>query len=92
MLSDKDSDEVLTIMQPVIDEWAVCDLDTPRAIAASQLQAKLAELGDSNVNTYANAALALDALSSRVGKDDLLIVFGSFFTVGAVLEAISFES
>lgn len=92
MLSDKDSDEVLTIMQPVIDEWAVCDLDTPRAIAASHLQAKLAELGDSNVNIYANAALALDALSSRVGKDDLLIVFGSFFTVGAVLEAISFES
>jgi len=92
MLSDKDSDEVLTIMQPVIDEWAVCDLDTPRAIAASQLQAKLAELGDSNVNTYANAALALDALRSRVGEDDLLIVFGSFFTVGAVLESISFES
>ena len=86
MLSDKDSDEVLKIMQPVIDEWAVCDLDTPRAIAAEKLQAKLAELGDTNVQTYTSAPAALDGLLDRVGDDDLLIVFGSFFTVGAVLE------
>lgn len=91
MLSDKDSDEVLSIMQPVIDEWAVCDLDTPRAIAAITLQEKLAELGDTEVNTYANAAAAMESLTHRVGKDDLLIVFGSFFTVGAVLEALSIE-
>jgi len=91
MLSDKDSDEVLTIMQPVIDEWAVCDLDTPRAIAAETLQGKLAELGDTQVNTYANAAAAMSELRNRVGTDDLLIVFGSFFTVGAVLEVLSIE-
>jgi len=91
MLSDKDSDEVLSIMQPVIDEWAVCDLDTPRAIAAEALQGKLAELGDTPVNTYANAAAAMSELVNRVEKDDLLIVFGSFFTVGAVLEALSIE-
>ncbi len=91
MLSDKDSDEVLNIMQPVIDEWAVCDLATPRAIAATALQAKLAELGDRNVKTYATPSMALDDLVTRVGNDDLLIVFGSFFTVGAVLEALSFE-
>ena len=91
MLSDKDSDEVLSIMQPVIDEWAVCDLDTPRAIAAKTLQGKLSELGDTQVDTYANAAAAMSSLIQRVGKDDLLIVFGSFFTVGAVLEALSVE-
>lgn len=91
MLSDKDTDEVLTIMQPVIDEWAVCNLDTPRAIAAEQLQAKLAELGDSKVQTYTNAPAALNALLEQVTDDDLLIVFGSFFTVGAVLEALAIE-
>ena len=91
MLSDKDTDEVLNIMQPVIDEWAVCDLDTPRAIAATQLQAKLAELGDDRVVAYADAKSALEAVVSKVGPDDLLIVFGSFFTVGAVLEALQIE-
>lgn len=91
MLSDKDSDEVLKIMQPIIDEWAVCDLDTPRAIPSEQLQAKLAKLGDNSVSRYDDAASALQALTPRIGEDDLLIVFGSFFTVSAVLEAISFE-
>lgn len=89
MLSDKDTDEVLTIMHPVIDEWAVCNLDTPRAIAADQLQAKLTELGASRVETYANASAALEVLLDQVSEDDLLIIFGSFFTVGAALEALS---
>jgi dihydrofolate synthase/folylpolyglutamate synthase len=91
MLADKDSDEVLSIMRPAIDEWAVCDLDTPRAIAAETLHTKLTELGETKVSRYANAGAAMSDLRQRVQEDDLLIVFGSFFTVGAVLETLSIE-
>lgn len=86
MLSDKDSDEVLALMTPVIDEWAVCNLDTPRGIPAEVLEAKLKGFGVTSSNAYNSAAEAMQALLNQVGSDDLLVVFGSFFTVGAVLE------
>lgn len=86
MLSDKDSDEVLSLMQTVIDEWAICELDTPRAIPAEALQAKLTSLKVASSTTYPSAAAAMAQLRTQVTADDLLVVFGSFFTVGAVLE------
>lgn len=86
MLSDKDSDEVLALMSPVVDEWTVCDLDTPRAIPAEVLEAKLKALDVAGSRRFKTPGEAMDDLQSRVTQEDLLVVFGSFFTVGAVLE------
>lgn len=86
MLSDKDIASVVQILHPVIDHWAVAPIQHPRA-------ASVAYLGDcirqsvpaSQVELYADLHTALRACYNNVTKNDKIIVFGSFFTVAAIL-------
>ncbi|WP_028773050.1 bifunctional tetrahydrofolate synthase/dihydrofolate synthase [Shewanella waksmanii] len=79
MLKDKDCSSVLSIMSDVVDEWHLVDLDCPRSAAANDLQNNLPTSSQSH--TYASIALAWQHLIHRLSKDDVVIIFGSFYTV-----------
>lgn len=96
MLNDKDVDGVLQKLRGRIDHWYCAGLPGPRGgsgdAMASQVQAALkggpADAEAASVQAYADPAEAFDAARERAGEGDRIVVFGSFFTVAAVLQAL----
>nr|WP_320135188.1 bifunctional tetrahydrofolate synthase/dihydrofolate synthase [uncultured Amphritea sp.] len=92
MLADKDIDQVLACLKPVIDEWYLVTLNKPRGQKAAALREKLAKLGVINtVQTYASVAEALESVAHDATPDDRVIIAGSFFTVSDALMALNME-
>jgi len=83
MLADKDSMNALANMLPVVDQWHVASLQPPRGADASMLLQHLPK----TAQQHADVASAYRQLVQTIDKEDLLIVFGSFYTVAAVLTA-----
>ena len=86
---DKDLPGLLKRLLPLVEHWYFCDLPTPRAATAAHLhqvwQASSPPAKATAVEVDSpSAALAL-ALG-RADPADRILVFGSFFTVGGVLQ------
>ncbi|PPD12419.1 bifunctional tetrahydrofolate synthase/dihydrofolate synthase [Methylophilus sp.] len=87
MLSDKDIASVVDILHDVIDEWHVAPIQHPRAASIDFLQACLTPyVSPQHIYPYADLAAALQSAYKKAAKNDKIIVFGSFFTVAAILE------
>ena len=87
-MGDKDLGPMLVRVGPLIDRWYFCDLPTPRAAPAQQLQAAWGANNtrqDVSASTHADPLAALQAAVSAADPADRIVVFGSFFTVGGVL-------
>jgi len=89
-MRDKDLDEVLRRMAPLVDHWHFTDLPTSRAATAAELVARHAALGIAGpgtvgVTAHPTPGAALDAALEASDPTDRIVVFGSFYTVGGVL-------
>jgi dihydrofolate synthase/folylpolyglutamate synthase len=92
-MADKDLSAMLARISPLIDRWHVCDLPSPRAATAAELRQRVAALpgpvgtGSARVaGRHASPQAALEAAVSAADPTDRIVVFGSFFTVGGVLQ------
>lgn len=79
MLSDKDIHGVLQLMTPIVDSWHFVTLDNERGATAAELSKQLPE--SVSACEYHNLDDAWQAIAPTLADDDLLIVFGSFYTV-----------
>jgi dihydrofolate synthase/folylpolyglutamate synthase len=87
MLADKDIDAVVRVLQHQIDAWHVAELHHPRAAKLSELINVLAAAQVKvPVQAHPSIQLALMDACKNMTKNDKIIVFGSFFTVAAVLD------
>jgi dihydrofolate synthase/folylpolyglutamate synthase len=87
-MADKDLAPMLARLGPLVDRWYFCDLPTPRAATAEQLQTQWQATQtrkDVQASTHANPQAALQAAVAAADPTDRIVVFGSFFTVGGVL-------
>ncbi|GAB4039558.1 MAG: bifunctional tetrahydrofolate synthase/dihydrofolate synthase [Rubrivivax sp.] len=85
-MQDKDLSGILATLAPLVDHWCFCDLATPRAAKAAELAA-LPRPGSATASAHASAAEGLRAALERTDPTGRIVVFGSFYTVGGVLEA-----
>lgn len=91
-MQDKDIAHILERMHPVVDHWYFCDLPTPRAARAEQLYALWQQhcgaqrVVQSKAQTFASPRAALQAAIAAADAADRIVVFGSFFTVGDILQ------
>ena len=92
-MADKDLAPMLARIGPVIDRWYFTSLPTPRAETAAVLQQKwnavqMAAGGRRPVTTslHASPEQALAAAVAVADPADRIVVFGSFYTVGGVLQ------
>jgi dihydrofolate synthase/folylpolyglutamate synthase len=92
-MADKDLDAMLVRIAPLIDRWHLTGLPLARASTAEDLarrldaQAATAPGGKSRVaGCHATPLEALQAAVSVADPADRIVVFGSFFTVGGVLQ------
>lgn len=82
MLHDKDIQSTLAALKPIVDYWYPTSLTGPRAATAEQLTQYLTD----DVQRYSCPVAAFKSALAQVTADDLLVVAGSFHTVGEVLE------
>ncbi|MBL0945254.1 MAG: bifunctional tetrahydrofolate synthase/dihydrofolate synthase [Hydrogenophaga sp.] len=88
-MADKDLDAMLARVAPLVDRWYLCDLPLPRAIKAADLAPRIQALpaGDRALaGTFASPSQALAAALEASAPADRIAVFGSFHTVGGVLQ------
>ncbi len=92
-MADKDLAPMLAKVAPLVDRWYFTDLPTPRAETAAGLQQKWNALqivagGRRQVPTslHADPEKALEAAVAAAEPTDRIVVFGSFYTVGGVLQ------
>lgn len=95
-MADKDLPALVAPLLPLVDHWHVCGLPTPRAASARQLSeviqatrigkaAGRQTLPMNPVHDHPDPCVALQHVLSEAEAVDRILVFGSFFTVGAVL-------
>ena len=88
-MADKDLAPMLARVGPLVDRWYFCDLPTPRAATAEQLQSAWKTANsrpEVKAGTYMDPLSALNAAVAAADPADRIVVFGSFFTVGGVLK------
>ena len=97
-MADKELTSIWARMHPLVDHWYFTDLPTPRAATGAALQAQWQAHQKSAVVTgparavtrtsqaFADPASALSAALAAADPADRIVVFGSFYTVGGVLQ------
>ena len=83
-MSDKDLTGIIQPLQDCISLWVLPNLDLERAANPQSLAALLY-----NNETVPSVAQALERARELATEDDLILVFGSFFLVGPVLEQLT---
>ncbi|MBD1559774.1 bifunctional tetrahydrofolate synthase/dihydrofolate synthase [Vibrio sp. S9_S30] len=82
MLRDKDIAETLKALTPVATKWYPASLEGERAAKVEELLTHL----PSNTGKFNTPIEAFEAARKQAGSSELIVVVGSFHTVGAVLE------
>ena len=88
-MADKDVAPMFERIGPLIDRWYFTDLPTPRAETAERLQAVWQARNrrkDASSTVAQSPSEALQAAVAAADPTDRIVVFGSFFTVGGVLQ------
>ena len=88
-MADKDLAPMLLRMDPLVDRWYFTDLPTPRAASGAALQAAwqaVTKRTDAVSAVFSTPLDALHAAAAKAQAADRIVVFGSFYTVGGVLE------
>ncbi len=92
MLRDKPLVEVMQAMLPVVHRWHLATLSTGRGASAQDLHTALVSAGVSApVTQHADVTQAYAAALADAGPGDRVVVFGSFYTVGAILRQLQHE-
>lgn len=90
-LSDKDVSGVVQALRGCCDSWAVAPLPSPRSLTGAQLE-QLVQQAGAQCTAHDNMAAALSQQLANSQAGDELLVFGSFFTVAAVLESLGLDA
>ena len=98
MLADKDMEGVARLLKDSFDDWFIASLTGPRAASATLLKSAMLRAGvpEDRIESYTTVEAALAQarfvaknLSERPSGTVRIIVFGSFVTVTAALEALA---
>ena len=83
MLADKDIKNTLQPFHEVIDDWYIAPLILPRAASVEIMAIELDNFTKS-VNCFDNITQAFKIANKKAQSTDLILVFGSFYTVAEI--------
>ena len=90
VMRDKDVAAIVAKMAPLVDHWHFTDLPAARAASAAQIAERFSafavKVPSATVAVHASPSEALAAATKVADPADRIVVFGSFYTVGGVLE------
>lgn len=87
IMKDKDISGIIDIMKDIVSDWFICPLNIPRAAPESMLKTFFMEkeLGNQVSFGFQNLVTTVAAAKKNAKKDELILVFGSFFLVSEYL-------
>ncbi len=86
VMADKDIPAMVASLAPLVDRWVLCGLPgVKRAASTGQLVAACDALG-LHAECHADVGTGYTDAVNDMGEEDILVVFGSFYTVSAVLQ------
>ncbi|MBO1923500.1 bifunctional tetrahydrofolate synthase/dihydrofolate synthase [Thiomicrorhabdus sp. 6S3-12] len=95
VLDDKDASPMVQRISPYVDQWYTADLQIPRSSSEKKLQTLLQDnhVKASCIHVYDSIEKSVQACLSQSGSDTRpetpdLLVWGSFFTVAQVYQAL----
>jgi len=88
MLDDKDVTGVLAELGSEVDHWIAMTATSPRAIVATELARRVANATNRGCLAAQSLQQALDHARALAGPEDRILVTGSFYVVGPVLEQL----
>mgnify|MGYP003608829021 CR=1 FL=1 len=95
MLGDKDINKVVQRLSDAglpISDWYIAEIDYPRAASTEQLQGILASYVDSaQIHEFKRLSEATYAVIDGSHAQDLIVVCGSFHTIGEALAALAVD-
>ena len=85
ILADKDIDGIVAALAGMVQQWIAVGLDGPRSMPASALAERIQAQTSAPVAGVASVAAGCALAAAACEKDDRILVFGSFHTVGPAL-------
>ena len=92
-MADKDLVPIWARLSPLVEHWYFTDLPTPRAASAAALQAQWRAFhgpGSARAGltsqVFVDPSAALASALAAADPADRIVVFGSFYTVGGILQ------
>jgi dihydrofolate synthase/folylpolyglutamate synthase len=82
-LKDKDGKKVVKILKKLPFLWYPCVLDCERAMSENDLKAMF-----SQETIYVSPERAFEAAREHAEKDDIIVAFGSFYTVSPLMKKL----
>ena len=96
MLADKDIEKVVQCLTEAglpISEWFIAEIDYPRAASTEHLQGILVNhVDDAQVHVFERLQAATYAVRAASQPQDLIVVCGSFHTIGEALSALDADN
>ena len=92
LLDDKDVEGIASPLNEHVDCWIATTADSPRAIPADELARRIANVTDRPCLVAASVDDALREARDSVAAGDRILVTGSFYIVGPVLQALGLYS
>jgi dihydrofolate synthase/folylpolyglutamate synthase len=89
MLDDKDVDGIVTPLLGIVDEWIAVTADNPRAIPAGELGRRIANLSNAACLVADSIDQGVDHARETAAERDRILVTGSFYLAGPVLQLYS---
>jgi dihydrofolate synthase/folylpolyglutamate synthase len=88
---DKDIVGIINQLKNNVDHWCLTDLPLPRAATAEHIQSLLIQQNiacdkEHSMQCFKKPAEAYAFALSKAREDDRIVIFGSFLTVGGVIE------
>lgn len=86
MLRDKEVGAVVEQLDPEVDLWIAAGLDVARGLSSMELEQVIrSTLKDREVHSYETVTQAYEAARKIAREEERILLFGSFYTVAAVL-------
>ena len=89
VFKDKDLAEVVRLMGSRIASWHLTQLDASRAVPLQDLADVVSDYSNSEIKTWPNPLHAYKMAMQLARPGDRVVVFGSFYLVGAILKSVS---
>ena len=83
MLADKDIANTLLSLSEQINDWYIAPLNVPRAATLASMKEVLNDFSNS-INCFDNVTQAFKIANQDAKSTDLILVFGSFYTVAEI--------
>lgn len=88
-LMDKPLSEIVAPFKAIIHTWCIGELPgVKRGASCSVLKEVLQQQGATNLSAFDTIQTAFRQAVALAGSEDLVVVFGSFYTVGAICEQL----